>query len=87
LTVDKLVKHFGYPPELYNLKFDHRYMMRGLLMDKRRGNVVKIDRHKYVKVGYHGFRRLAPEERNVLYNRASVRDEFEVGGWVNGVWH
>jgi hypothetical protein len=33
-TVDKLVTAFGYPPELYNFKFDWRYMMRGLIIDK-----------------------------------------------------
>lgn len=25
-------------------------MMRGLTIDKQRGNIVKLDRHKYVKV-------------------------------------
>lgn len=33
-TVDKLVTAFGYPAELYDFKFDWRYMMRGLIMDK-----------------------------------------------------
>lgn len=33
------------------LQFDWRYMMRGLTIDKHRGNIVKLDRHKYVKVG------------------------------------
>jgi hypothetical protein len=31
-------------------------MTRGLVVDKVRGNVIKVDRHKYVKVAYHGFR-------------------------------
>jgi hypothetical protein len=35
-TVDKLVTAFGYPPELYDFKFDWRYMMRGLIIDKVR---------------------------------------------------
>ena len=29
-------------------------MMRGLTIDKKRGNILKIDRHKYVKLAYHG---------------------------------
>lgn len=33
-TIDKLVTAFGYPPELYDFKFDYRYMMRGLIIDK-----------------------------------------------------
>ena len=31
---------------LHDLSFDYRYMMRGLVIDKRRGNMLKVDRHK-----------------------------------------
>lgn len=41
-TVDKLVRFFGYSPRLYDLRFDYRYMMRGLVIDKRRGNMLKV---------------------------------------------
>ena len=34
------------PQQLYDLSFDYRYMMRGLVIDKRRGNMIKVDRHK-----------------------------------------
>ncbi|GBF93676.1 hypothetical protein Rsub_06779 [Raphidocelis subcapitata] len=76
-TVDKLVRAFGYPKSLYELQFDYSFMTRGLVVDKRRGNVIKVDRHKYVKVAYHGFRLLTREERNEAYNRVAVRDEFD----------
>lgn len=35
-TIIKMVQGFGYPPSLYDLKFDWRYMMRGLVIDKVR---------------------------------------------------
>jgi 5' nucleotidase family len=54
--------------ELYDFKFDWRYMVRGLTIDKKRGNILKIDRHKYVKIAYHGFRRLDRAERIAIYN-------------------
>lgn len=44
---------------------------------QKRGNVIKVDRHKYVKVAYHGFRELSREERNIHYNHSAVRDDFE----------
>ena len=44
--MDKLVTCFGYPPSLRDLAFDWRYMTRGLVIDKRRGNMLKVDRHK-----------------------------------------
>eukprot|EP00850_Spirogloea_muscicola_P001297 SM000005S17094 [mRNA] locus=s5:81919:86587:+ [translate_table: standard] len=102
-TVKKLVHKLGYPEELLRWEFDWRYMVRGLVLDKRRGNILKasqtsplpapaavsghtpvvvsakaqhklprlarvqMDRHKYVKVAYHGFRELLREERMGTY--------------------
>ena len=31
------------------------------------GNIIKMDRHKYVKLAFHGFRELSAEERMRLY--------------------
>jgi HAD superfamily 5'-nucleotidase-like hydrolase len=70
LTVDKLVSVFGYPPVLREFEFDWRYMTRGLVIDKARGNVLKVDRHKYVKLAYHGFTPLARAERLATYASA-----------------
>lgn len=76
-TVDKLVKVFGYPKKLYDLPFDWRYMTRGLVIDKKRGNMLKIDRHKYVKIASHGFGALSRDERMSTYNTTHVRHEFD----------
>jgi hypothetical protein len=67
-TVEKLVHYFGYPTKLYDLTFDWQYMARGLVIDKRRGNMLKIDRHKYVKMAHHGFKELSRESRMETYN-------------------
>ena len=53
-------------------RFDWRYMVRGLTIDKQRGNILKIDRHKYVKVAYHGFRELSRAERRAIYSDSNV---------------
>jgi hypothetical protein len=58
--------------ELLGFEFDYRYMMRGLIIDKKRGNVLKMDRHKYVKVAFHGFRALSREERLATYANSQV---------------
>jgi hypothetical protein len=34
-----------------------------VLAPQSRGNIVKVDRHKYVKVAYHGFKKLSSDER------------------------
>lgn len=70
-TLKKLVKQ-GYPEKILKWKFDPHYMIRGLAIDKARGNVIKMDRHRYVKVAYHGFRELSREERKSLYDAAKI---------------
>lgn len=34
--------------------------------------MLKIDRHKYVKVAYHGFRELTRAERRAVYSDTNV---------------
>ena len=55
----------------------HLQMVRGLAVDKARGNVLKMDRHKYVKLAYHGFRELSREERLATYADAAVRESYD----------
>lgn len=76
-TLKKLCEAFGYPLEVLSLEFDWRFMVRGLTIDKRRGNIIKMDRHKYVKVAYHGFRKLSREERVSLYMTTEHRESFD----------
>jgi hypothetical protein len=47
---EKLVHSLGYPEEVLDFEYDHTYWVRGLIIDTQRGNFLKIDRHKYVRV-------------------------------------
>ncbi|CAI5960266.1 unnamed protein product [Closterium sp. NIES-64] len=76
-TVKKLVYSLKYPDELLLWNFDWRYMVRGLVLDKKRGNILKMDRHKYVKVAYHGFQALSREERRATYTDTPLRESFD----------
>lgn len=76
-TVKKLVYNLGYPYEILEWTFDSKYMVRGLVLDKKRGNILKMDRHKYVKVAYHGFREMSKEEKVSTYGNTLVRDSFD----------
>ncbi len=63
----------GYPEELLSLKFDPNFLIRGLLVDIDRGNLLKVDCHKYVKIAYHGHKRLEKDDRHKLYNSQSFK--------------
>jgi len=77
-TVKKLVAEYGYPRALMEkFEFDPNYMVRGLVVDKKRGNILKMDRHNYVKVAYHGFTALDTEERLAMYCETSKRQSFD----------
>lgn len=42
---------------------------RGLIIDQKRGNVLKIDRHKYVRKVFHGLDELDSERKKALYSQ------------------
>lgn len=37
----------------------------------------QMDRHKYVKVAYHGFREMSKEEKVEAYGNTLIRDAFD----------
>lgn len=71
-TLKKFIQA-GYPEELESLEFKPNFLIRGLLVDMERGNLLKVDGHKYCKIAYHGTKRLDKETRHQLYNSASFR--------------
>ncbi len=65
-TVAKLIAR-GYPETLASVPNDPRFAIRGLMVDKKLGNVLKMDHHGYVGRAYHGKRKLAREDRKAIY--------------------
>ena len=51
---EKLYKKLGYPEDVLKFEYNTERFRRGLIIDKKRGNVLKIDRHKYVRKVFHG---------------------------------
>ncbi len=54
---DKLVKK-GYPESVRNLPFKYNSAIRGLVIDKTRGNILKLNRHSAIRASYHGLKPL-----------------------------
>ncbi|CAJ1966838.1 unnamed protein product [Cylindrotheca closterium] len=81
---EKLVNSLGYPKEVLDFEYDHKSWQRGLIIDTERGNVLKIDRHKYVRVAYHGFEEISSSTRKILYARNFNKVEsFSEKSYVN----
>lgn len=72
-TRDKLIAERQYPESVRNLLYDPDLVIRGLVVDKRLGNILKIDQYHYVVRVYHGTRRLSKDERRRLYRNSRIR--------------
>ena len=84
-TVGKLVER-GYPEELLSMKYRTDFPIRGLLIDRKLGNVLKMDRYRYVKTAYHGFRRLTREQRRSAYHTRRLRPGTGRYHWVDTLY-
>jgi HAD superfamily 5'-nucleotidase-like hydrolase len=83
LTLQKLVDKHGYPPEIQTLLYDPRWAIRGLVVDKKYGNVFKMDRHAYVGRCYHGFRELSHDERKLTYRNEKINLSSDRYEWID----
>lgn len=82
LTVENLIG-CGYPEYLRHLKYDIRFPIRGLLIDKHLGNVLKMNRFAVIHKGYHGFKRIEHSKLRELYWDKKVRPESERFHWID----
>jgi HAD superfamily 5'-nucleotidase-like hydrolase len=73
-TAKKLVQR-GYPESLLTMSYATKFPIRGLLVDRKLGNVLKTDRYRYVKKAYHGTRELTSLERRQTYEQRPVRPD------------
>jgi len=84
-TVEKLLKR-GYPNFVRHVPHVTEFPVRGLLIDKRFGHVLKMDRYKYVCQGFHGLRELSKEELRELYHAKKVRPATSRFHWVDTLY-
>ncbi|KAK8572146.1 hypothetical protein V6N13_047762 [Hibiscus sabdariffa] len=64
------LKNMGFPVE--GLAFDPDLVIRGLVIDKQKGNLVKADRFGYVKRAMHGTKMLSTQDVSEIYGRELV---------------
>jgi 5'-nucleotidase len=82
LTVDRLIKR-GYPATLKELTYDTRFPIRGLLVDRKYGHILKMDRYKVVHRGYHGMKRIPDDEIRGLYHDSRIRPHIARYHWID----
>ena len=68
--VEKLISEKNYPKDIQNLKFDFSQVIQGLVIDRKRGNVLKVSRFGKVKSASHGTKLMDYQvQQNIYSNR------------------
>lgn len=63
LTVERLIERFDYPATIRDRDFDPDFAIRGLVIDKQNGDILKMNVFRHVGKAWHGLRELTEEER------------------------
>jgi HAD superfamily 5'-nucleotidase-like hydrolase len=87
LTQRKLVEKRGHPPAILDLRFDPEFVVRGLVIDRRRGNILKMDYHNYVVRAFHGLRPMSGEDRKRTYRMRRIRTSSPAYVTVDTLFH
>jgi 5'-nucleotidase len=84
-TIEKLVER-GYPEFVRSIPYSTVFPVRGLLIDKRFGHILKMNRYKFVTKGFHGFRELAKDELRELYHSKKIRPATPRYHWIDTLY-
>lgn len=66
-TRDKLISGKSYPEAIRALRYDPSYVIRGLVVDRESGNILKMDYFNLVTRAFHGRQRMATAARRDAY--------------------
>ncbi|MBC7458722.1 MAG: HAD-IG family 5'-nucleotidase [Bdellovibrionaceae bacterium] len=70
--MDKLVAGRGYPEQIKKLQFDFSFALRGLVIDKSKGNLLKLNRYTAIRNCFHGLKPLDFKIRQKTYRSTYV---------------
>lgn len=69
--VEKLAKR-GYPEGVRKLQFDDTFAIRGLVIDRNKGNLLKLNRYTAIRASYHGMKPLDFKMHQKIYRSTYI---------------
>lgn len=69
---EKLIKGKGYPEEIRKLTFDYNFAIRGLVIDRVKGNLLKLNRYTAIRASFHGMKPLDFKTHQKLYKSTYI---------------
>lgn len=67
MVIERLVKEKNYPRQLLDLDFNYEHAIRGLVLDKQNGNLLKLSRHGAIRASQHGLKTIPYGEQKKIY--------------------
>ncbi len=64
---EKLVANYNYPKAVLDFKFDFDCAIRGLVLDGKNGNILKVSRHGAIRMSKHGTEAIPFAKQQKLY--------------------
>jgi HAD superfamily 5'-nucleotidase-like hydrolase len=71
-VVDELINHRNYPELIRSLSFNFDEVIRGLIIDSKNGNIIKVSRHGGIRQSCHGTQPIEHADQNMFYRSTYV---------------
>ncbi|WED42071.1 HAD-IG family 5'-nucleotidase [Legionella cardiaca] len=72
LVVEKLINDKNYPVDIRKFKFNFDSSIRGLIIDSKNGNILKLSRYAAIRQSYHGTKEISFAEQKKIYRSIYV---------------
>lgn len=72
VVLQKLVSEKGYPKDIVNLPFDFKKAIRGLILDTKNGNLLKLNRYSGIRMSTHGTKSIDFKTQKKIYKSKYV---------------
>ncbi len=70
--MEKLVSGKGYPEQIKKLQFDFHFALRGLVVDRNKGNLLKLNRYTAIRNSFHGMKPLDFKVHQKVYKSTYI---------------
>jgi len=72
MVLEKLVRERNYPKSILSLPFEFDRVIRGLVIDRKNGNLLKLNRYSGIRLSYHGTHKIDFATQKKFYRSISV---------------
>lgn len=70
--IEKLISGKSYPEAIRKLQFDFHFALRGLVVDRKKGNLLKLNRYTAIRNSFHGLKPLDFKTHQKVYKSTYI---------------